>query len=639
MKKIAALLMALVLCLLITAGQVWADTDGTSTLILKENSEVYELNGKELEFEKPFMKQDTLMSCLDPIIKTMNITFEKSTDGKSITLKYGGSTIVMHIGSKDATVDGIKTTISQAPVSVNGSIMVPLRFVVENFGGEVSVASDTGYITVIKETAGDNSIKDFSLLLKKTTKEIVGDSYYNWSMRLPKDVKISYRSFNGSYNTFEAIDESYTISLSVYDQGADETFETLVESELQYASEYTLISQEKSTRNGLDYFKIVYKDDEAIYEERNFIKDNKVYELSLVIEDADKYKNNKELTAILDSFIPEFKNDSSTEDLSDIAADGRRIYEDKKLKFSARIPADWYKYDYGRKENQVTFTSPYKGPSTNSDSFTISMYSLENEFSLDKWNERELQYIENEYNPELVKILETEDITINSTKAKKIVCSTKLNSKTTYSYNIFIAGERYRYELNYLTNKSYNNAIVQSSINSLLGTFNFSEPDPEELGSFLDPDSIIKSEGVRFVDNKANGFSFEVPVNWSKAPSSDNYAEYYTNSDSYMGVIIIAKKGVSEQEYNKQIDDSLKQAASVADTLTYNGKQIITDKGVRITKYDISMIQGELTNNMCSYIFSKNGTTYEVGLFLQDLRASEKNKKLLSDIWDSLKFK
>jgi len=51
------------------------------------------------------------------------------------------------------------------------------------------------------------------------------------------------------------------------------------------------------------------------------------------------------------------------------------------------------------------------------------------------------------------------------------------------------------------------------------------------------------------------------------------------------------------------------------------------------------MIQGELTNNMCSYIFSKNGTTYEVGLFLQDLRASEKNKKLLSDIWDSLKFK
>ncbi|MGE5632687.1 MAG: hypothetical protein ACM3TR_16595 [Caulobacteraceae bacterium] len=91
-------------------------------------------------------------------------------------------------------------------------------------------------MSVIKETATDNSIKDFSLLLKKTTKELVGDSYYNWSMRLPKDVKISYRSFNGSYNTFKSIDESYFLYLSVKELGANETLDTIMVKKVQDTS-------------------------------------------------------------------------------------------------------------------------------------------------------------------------------------------------------------------------------------------------------------------------------------------------------------------------------------------------------------------------------------------------------------------
>ncbi|HWR60570.1 MAG TPA: copper amine oxidase N-terminal domain-containing protein, partial [Clostridia bacterium] len=545
MRKSIAFILVLALCALSTAGSVCADADSTSTMVLRENSNVYKINGKDFNFEKPYTDGDTLMSCLDPIIKTMNIALEKSSDGKTLTLKYSGSTIVMYVGSKEAVVDGVKTVLSHAPVSVNGSIMVPLRFVAESFGGEVSVDGETKDITVRKEIAGDNSIKDFALLLKKTNKEIVGDSYYKWTMSLPKDVKISYRSFNGAYSTFEAVDGSYSISLSIYDLPSGETFDTLIESELQYAEDYTLISQEKSNKDGFDYYRIAYKDDGYIYEERDFVKNNKVYELYLEIEDADIYKNNKELSALLDSFKPGFVQDGRIEDLSDVIAGGYRIYEDKKLEYSIKVPADWQESAYDNKENEVTFTEPYKDTSTYQDRLMVITYSKEDGITLDKWYENELKALQDEYNPELVKLVESGDITVGNVRAKKLICSTKLKTTTSYSYNVYIMGDTYKYHLYYDTVKPYANKIIQSNINYLLESFVFAEPEPDDTESFLDPDGIIRAESVRSIEDKSNGYSFELPTSWQKNTSSAADAVSYSNKDKTINFVIGPKKGVT----------------------------------------------------------------------------------------------
>jgi len=638
MRKSITFILVLAFCIFAVSGSVWADADSTSTMVLRENSDIYKINGRDFKFEKPYMDQDTLMSCLDPIVKAMNIDLEKSSDGKTLTLKYSGSTIVMYVGSNDAVVDGVKTVLSQAPVSVNGSIMVPLRFVAESFGGEVSVNSETKDITVSKEIAGDNSIKDFSLLLKKTNKEIVGDSYYKWTMSLPKDVKISYRSFNGAYNTFEAIDGSYSISLSIYDLMSGETFDTLVESELQYAEDYTLISQGKSNKDGFDCYRIAYKDDTYIYEERDFVQNNKVYELYLKIEDANIYKNNKELSALLDSFKPGFVQDGRVEDLSDVIAGGYRIYEDKKLKYSIKVPADWQESAYDNKENEVTFTEPYTDSSTYPDTLKVITYSMEDKFTLGKWYENELKSLRDEYNPELVKLVESGDITVNNVKAKKLVCSTKLKTKTSYSYNVYITGGAYRYHLYYDTAKPYDNKIIQDSMNYLLESFSFTEPDPDDTESFLDPESIVRDESVRSIEDKNNGYSLKLPISWQKYSSDANSASY-SNKDNTMSLIIVAKKGVAEQEFIDYLEDYIKSSVKSSNNMVYNRKRVITGKGLLITQLDIDVINGEFTYSMEYNILSKDGTVYEILLTTQDLVASDKNKKIISDIWQSIEFK
>ena len=637
MKKFASIILILTICILAVTGQAWADADGTSKLVIKENSEIYKINSKEYKYEKPFSKQDVLMVCLEPVVKALNLTMEKGADNKTITLKYSGLTMTMQVGSNDATVDGKKTPLPQAPVSVNGSIMIPLRFVVENFGGEVSVDSKTLDIIITKESAGDNSIKDFSLLLKKTTKEIVGDSYYKWSIRLPKDVKIAYRSFNGSYNEFEAVDGSYNFSLSISDLKSGENFDTLFASELQYASDYTLMNQEKAKRNGLDYFKIVYRDSDYIYEEREFVKDNKVYGLYLEIEDEDKYKNNKELAALMDSFLPEFKKDDRTEDLSDVTADGYRIFEEKKLKFSIKVPADWYESSYDNKENQVFFTEPSKDSSGSKDSLSIYMFSKESGLTMDKLNAKELNYIKDEYNPELVKVAKSEDITINKLKAKRNVYSMKLKSKTSYICNLLVLGNNYRYDIRYETAQPYDNAAVRDKINNLLGTFTFIEPEPDEAGSLLDPESV-KPEGIRHIENKDKTFSFDVPINWIKATSDDENIVSYSNDDRTISATVTSKKDVVVNDFLKYLEGDFKKTiASLGSSMNID-RQTFTDKGTLIVKYTTDITRGELAYKICYYTFSKGSTVYEAVMYIADINASEKNKKILTDIWESLKL-
>ncbi|MEA4847960.1 MAG: copper amine oxidase N-terminal domain-containing protein [Clostridiaceae bacterium] len=637
MKRITTITLVLLLCFLYMTVHAWADTYNIPAMVLKENSEVYKVNGKEIKFEKPYLEGDTIMADLDPIVKALGLTLEKSPDGKTITLEYSGSTIVMNLGSKDAIVDGTKTAIPEAPVSVNGSIMVPLRFVVENFGGEVSVDSKTQDITVIKESAGDNSIKDFSLLLKKTKKGIVGDSFYNWSIRLPKDVKISYRSFNGSYNFFEALDGSYGFSLSIFDLKSGESCETLFSDELQHSSNYTLISQEKSKKYGLDYFKLAYKDGSYIYEERDFIKGNKVYELYLRIWDTSKFNNIEELEPLLDSFIPEFKKDGSSEDLSDAAADGYRIYEDKKLKFSIKVPADWYALENDGKENQVTFTEPAKNGSSETDTLSISMFSLEDGFTLDKWNERDLKYIKDEFNPELVNILTSEEMTINSVKARKNIYSLAYTSKPAYTYDISTIGKNYRYKIRYTTNKPYDNAIAANDINNILKTFTFAEPNVEDVGSFLDPDSIAKPEGNRQVKSNDGSFSLKVPQNWINQTTTEGIV-YYSNSSQTVSVIASAKKSVTEQQYLDYMDNNFKDLITTLGSYKNIKKQTLNNKGAKIIKHTADVTMQDVSASVQYYLCYKNSTVYEVVLYIFDISASEKNKKILSDIWDSVQF-
>jgi hypothetical protein len=634
MKKLFAL-SVVVFCILAFAGnfaQAESDESEKVEISFKVGDETLKINNKDVTVEKPYVVNGVTLVPLRVITEAFGAEVTWNGADKSIVLKYKDVLIKLVVGSKEADVDGKKSTILQAPVINNNVTMVPLRFITENFGADVNYDNKTQRITVLKEIANSNSIKDFGLILKKTNKSKVGDSYYNWSLSLPKKLKMSYRNFNGTSNRFLADDESYVLSINI-GKLRDETLESLLAEEIEYAKNLTIQDQGIRSVNGQDYVKCVAKGENITYEDRIYIKNNRIYYVSVGVPDYNNYKNNKDLAALLDSFSLDFVKDGNTEDLSDINADGLRKYENKKLKWSIMVQPDMYEIKSNDKENVVTFIDE------NANAVVVNMYSIEDGLTLDKWMENEQKYIKDKYNSELFKIESLKDDTINGVKCKRMLCSFKYPDNTMYSDDIYIIGENYRYEFAYLLKEeSYNNSETRKKFESMLSTFKFSEPDEDEVGKLVDPDKIKMSDSVRKIENKKYKWSLELPVSWIESEDSTDGTAIYENDSTGSSLMIMAMKSNPTENFVAAFEESSQERLKTEKRITVDKKEDLNDKGTVVKKYSLTINNEDSILKEYDYALSKNGYDYYVVFIIDNIYYNEKNLNIADTIWKSLKF-
>lgn len=596
----------------------------------KVGDETLKINDKDVTVEKPYVVNGVTLVPLRVITEAFGAEVTWNGSDKSIVLEYNNVLIKLVIGKKDAIVDDKKSLLLEAPVIKNGVTMVPMRFITENFGADVGYDNKTQSITVLKEIANSNSIKDFGLLLKKTNKGKVGDSFQNWSISLPKKLKISYRNFNGTINSFVADDNTY--SLGVYiNTLKDETLESILSDEISDAEEYTLLDQGIKSNGGQSYVKCAAKGESFTYETRKYINNGNIYTVYLSTANYNTYKNNNDLNALLNSFCLKFANDGTTEDLSDINSDGYRMYEDKKLKWSIAVRPDMYEYKDEDKENVVQFLDK------DFNAIIVNMYSIEDGLTLDKWIENELKHIKEDYNAELVKIISSEEITLNGERCKKLMLSLIKNGKTEYSNNYYMIGKNYRYEMGYLIkSEAYNDAGVKSKFDAMLNSFRFSEPDKDEIGQLIDPDKIVLSDSTRKVENKDEKWSFEIPVSWTMDEDGEGTNYHDKEKDLSLGVLVY--KGIDFNAFAEEFDKALQQQTNLSGKTTIDKKESISDKGTSIIKYFLSNHEELISEKAVVYMFTKNNNVYVVGLSVKELNWCEKNIKLIDRIWQSAKF-
>lgn len=99
------------------------------------------VNGKAVAFNtNPVVKENITMVQFAPIFRSLGISFSWNQQKQQVTAVKGGSKIILTVGSRTAYVNGRSIRMQQAPVSINGNIFVPLRFVSEAVGAAVNVA-------------------------------------------------------------------------------------------------------------------------------------------------------------------------------------------------------------------------------------------------------------------------------------------------------------------------------------------------------------------------------------------------------------------------------------------------------------------------------------------------------------------
>lgn len=114
---------------------------------------IININGVKTETETPYIAgEGTTLVPLRVITEAFGSEVRWDGEEKKITLSYPGINTVLQIGNPSAVVNGSIMALPEPPALSSGGVtMVPLRFISEAFGAEVSY--DKGSITVIKDAA------------------------------------------------------------------------------------------------------------------------------------------------------------------------------------------------------------------------------------------------------------------------------------------------------------------------------------------------------------------------------------------------------------------------------------------------------------------------------------------------------
>ena len=326
------------------------------TISFRVGDSELDINGDKTQVTTPYVENGTTLVPLRVITEAFGaqVDWEEATQG--ITLTFADIVIKLNIGSKECQVNGVTTALLEAPQLKGDTTMVPLRFISENFGADVQYDEETEQIDVVKVVANTNSVKDFSLILKRSDREKTGDSYYGWSMAIPKKYSLAERSFSGLYNAFVSDDATELLTIGIRYKQEDATLDTVSNAFLTAFDNCILQEQETRSQGGVSVACLTFKYKGEILTARLAVVDDYVFEVLYSNDDSKKFDAEKtDIEAMMNSLSFQYTgSDETVEDLSDVTQ-GLREFQDKNYGIKLGVLPDMYQQDI--KENVICFSS------------------------------------------------------------------------------------------------------------------------------------------------------------------------------------------------------------------------------------------------------------------------------------------
>jgi len=215
---------------------------------LKPGSNNITINGHVIETEQPFSDGTNTFVPLRLISEAFGADILWNENGE-ITIDYNDTTITMTLGSTKCSVNNVEKEMPAAPVLVGDSTMVPVRFIAESYGANVSYNSSTQEALIRLDN--DGSLKSLAFLTGESTAQKVGNSHFGWSINVPKGSQVSNSSFNGKNVIITNLERDINIMIRIEGAGSqtlEEYYKEITEKKEytygMYESECTLNSNE-----------------------------------------------------------------------------------------------------------------------------------------------------------------------------------------------------------------------------------------------------------------------------------------------------------------------------------------------------------------------------------------------------------
>jgi len=194
MKRISALVLALTLVL------------GSFTAVQAETAIGIVADGVKITSDvSPVNKAGTVIVPVRVIAEALGAMVSYDATKKEVTVTSAAKTIVLKIGSKTAIVNGVPMTMLAAAEIINSRTLIPLRFVSETMGADVSYANSMvtiKYFTGVKGTIKAGGSSTVAPIAQSAADEL---------MKLSSGVSISYASSGSGNGIKGAIDGSFHV--------------------------------------------------------------------------------------------------------------------------------------------------------------------------------------------------------------------------------------------------------------------------------------------------------------------------------------------------------------------------------------------------------------------------------------------
>ncbi|WP_405175145.1 copper amine oxidase N-terminal domain-containing protein [Paenibacillus sp. FSL H8-0261] len=154
MKTISSIIAAT----LLSTAIAWPVHAAEKPISIQINQQQLALKG-----QAPFNDNGTIVVPFRPVFEKLGLSIEWNQATGTITGTKKGLTITLQLGSKHARINGVVTPLAVAPKLINNSTYIPLRFVGEATGNEVSwnAKSKTVAITAKTNQANPQEISSF----------------------------------------------------------------------------------------------------------------------------------------------------------------------------------------------------------------------------------------------------------------------------------------------------------------------------------------------------------------------------------------------------------------------------------------------------------------------------------------------
>ncbi len=582
------------------------------------------INGSPVTVEKPYVVgEGVTLVPIRVITEAFNAKVDWIDETKTVKLTYPDVNIVIQIDNPVAEVNGRAETLLAAPqLTPNGYTMVPLRFISENFGADVSYDDDTKRITVTKEIAGDQTVS----IEGAVNTGYIGDSFFKWTMENPKDMTMDYRSFDGMETTFSDGENVIEIGIFIYDK-EDYDFESDYNEIKMAMSDLTLVKTEKNTNDkNCKSFHLGVKDKNCYYDYQQFVTPDYIYTVSGMLSNEtpsvrDQYLN------LLSTFVCKFEN-NDTYDLSNIK-DGYKRYESEHLKLSFDVPQNFYMATSEDSQNRFEFYDIEKGIS----SITAVVYSKS-----DVESAASLASVDYNHNK---KVLNEKIATFSNAPVQRQysnICATeysytvKEEKKKYHIRDIFFEVGEYVYNVSVgveLSQKDYDKYIDR-----IIESIKAEELDTEEIGILMR--NIPVATGT--TKAKLGKLNMDLPNIYMKLASDDETMSYM---GSVNGVMVSCFKVATTDLTVYELKKMMKESETGMKNEGADILKSVYEKAVN--NHSFQTFQAKYTEEEQSFYYEQyaclyKGTVYGIIISCSELTYSEDARMEISGIIDSIKF-